>query len=208
MGAILRHSLVVVLKEWTTLLSAALTAVGAIGYIFSWPPSWLVWFLAVLAMLVSAIRIEWRGALERIANHNPEPRLNLQELMKRILRADDLFGPENARADEVAEALDAIAEKAGLGLFAVFGRHNTDRISVHFEQVPRSHIPNSWWRDRDGIDYSQFVSDRHGVTPPFDWSKGGERYYDLWFDERQTDKYWPRVKPPIDWRRPLSIRRK
>jgi hypothetical protein len=196
-GAILRAA-----KEvFTSVFGLAGTVASAVGILkqFGYFPNvpvetWVLWVIAITALFVSAIRLQYRLDEAQAQTAIPVPDLTLLKLARQIIGSDVLF--QQGNAGKTGMALLSIREAALQGRIQVWGRKNVGSSDV-LAVYPLQPIDRAYWEDAE-LDYLGFMGDQRGgaagkrdlsvlkAMPP--------KFYDLHFNQRQANAVWPKPK--------------
>ena len=202
-------------RAWIGVIGLALAAFGGVTGKPTILPTWGWTLVAFASALSMAIRAEWKGYQD--ANAKIEPDMKLIDVVKRIVRSNDIFVGENC--GKTGDALLTIRERGHLGQIAVWGRR--DVLTEDMDLYPRAPIPPEYW-DEFGIDYLKFVGDQRGESKRVRGHTRKERvknttttaihvvrlpdviYRDFWFSAHQIVKFWSLPKRRIKLQWPIS----
>lgn len=165
-------------------------------------PGWAWTAVGAGLLFWTACRIEWELLAEKDKSRKAEPSMQLEEVVKRIRGKDDIFGRENSESMEVMRALQALREKAQLGLLEVYGRKGWRSVRpAEYDLIPRVRIPVEYISEH-WVSYIEFIDDRRGELSHDANSAPGE-YIDIWFDRAQVEAMWPPRRFHLSFRNPI-----
>lgn len=148
--------------------------------------SWVLWLAAIVALFISAVRLQIQLDEARETSGISAPDMTLLELVQQIVGSDDLTSAKGA-PEKTAQALLAIKEAAIQWRLTAWGRKNV--IVSNLDLYPREVIGQDHW-EQGYIDYLSFLKDAKCPTV----TSGRDTYADLHFNRRQATGIWPKQR--------------